>query len=107
MQNLTAQGWQLFLIRVYLGLDIIPHFAEKLFEGSAHRAEVVKAFIDLGISNPTFMVVLAGLLELAISVGFTFGLMTRVAAVGAAIYLVVSTVLGHHFTSGFIWVVPG
>jgi len=107
MRKLTAQECQLFLIRVYLGLDIILHFAEKLFEGGEARGRVVKAFIGLGVPEPLFMVILAGLLEFAIFIGFTFGFMTRVAAVGAALYLVISSALGHHFTNGFIWVIPG
>jgi putative oxidoreductase len=107
MENLTAAQWQLFLIRVYLGLDIIPHFAEKLFEGPAHRAEVVKAFIDLGVSAPVLMVLLAGLVEFSIFIGFTVGLMTRIAAAGGALYLFITTALGHHFSNGFIWVTSG
>ncbi|MFT3741153.1 MAG: DoxX family protein [Gammaproteobacteria bacterium] len=107
MKKMTLPYFQLFLIRVYLGLDIIPHFTEKLFQGPEHRAEVVKAFVSLGLSYPTFMVILAGLIELSIAIGFTFGFMTRIAAVGAALYLVISSFLGGHFVNGFMWVKPG
>lgn len=98
---------QLLLIRLYLGLDFIPHFSEKLFEGPGPRDEDVAAFAQLGVPSPSAMVILAGLCELAASLGLTFGVMTRVAALGTAAYLVFATVLGHHDEIGFMWVLPG
>jgi putative oxidoreductase len=52
------------------------------------------------------MVVLAGLIELAVAIGLTFGFMTRTAAFGGAIYLFVAVGLGGHYTAGYIWVLP-
>lgn len=100
-------GWQLTFIRMYLGLDFIPHFTEKLFAGPTARAGDLQAFISLGIPYPDFFVFLAGLCELAAAISLSMGLMTRLGSLFAAFYLLVATYLGHHFSLGFIWVNHG
>ncbi len=98
---------QLFLLRVYVGLDFIHHFAEKfgLLGPLAYR-RVLDYFSTVG-PHPTLMVALAGLCEFGAFVGFTFGLLTRVAAVGTFLYLVITMVVGHHVSFGFTWNNPG
>jgi len=98
---------QLFLIRVYIGLDFTHHFAEKFgLLGSQAYSNVLHYFSTVS-SSPEQMVLLAGLCEFGAFVGFTFGLFTRVAAVGTALYLVVALFMGHHQDLGFTWVNPG
>lgn len=98
---------QLLLIRIYVGLDFIPHFSEKLFEGPGPRGEDIAAFKAMGIANPGFMVILAGLIELAACIGLTLGIWTRLAGLGAAVYLLFALFMGGHDKIGFIWVLPG
>ncbi|TKC79075.1 DoxX family protein [Trinickia terrae] len=96
----------LFLIRIYIGIDFSHHFAEKFgLLGPQAFDNVVAYFHSVGF--PTVFVIIAGLCEFAAFIGFTFGLFTRVAAVGAALYLVVSLFSGHHEQFGFTWANPG
>lgn len=93
---------QLALIRIYIGLDFIHHFAEKFgLLGQAALADVTQYFASLGLG--VGFVVLAGLCEFAAFVGFTFGLFTRVAAVGTAVYLLTALFSGYHYLAGFTW----
>jgi putative oxidoreductase len=104
---LSIYVWQLVFIRIYLGLDFIPHFTEKLFAGTAPRVADINAFIHLGIPHPEFFVYLAGLCEFGAAVALCLGFLMRFGGVGAALYLIIATYLGHHFLDGFIWVGPG
>ena len=107
MPGLSWAELQLFLIRIYVGIDFIPHFAEKLFEGPGPRGEDIAAFKAMGLTHPEAMVIIAGLCEFAAFFGLTFGFWTRVAAVGTAVYLGIAVILGGHIENGFIWVAPG
>ena len=99
--------WQLFFVRFFIGFDMIPHFCEKLFAGSAIRAEDVHAFTVLGVPHPLTFVILAGLIEFLAALAISSGFLTRLASVCFVIYLFVATYLGHHFANGFIWAAPG
>ncbi|PYE89511.1 DoxX family protein [Phyllobacterium leguminum] len=114
-QNGSAGGFnflgnrelQLLLIRVYIGLDFIHHFAEKFgLLGEKAYQDVLHYFTTV-TSDPVQMVLLAGLCEFGAFVGFTFGLFTRIAAVGTALYLVIALFVGHHNVMGFTWANPG
>lgn len=100
-------NWHVTFIRLYFGLDLIPHFAEKLFAGSHHRGITVGAFENLGVADPMMMVIMAGLIEFAACIGITMGLFTRLASVCFAVFLIVATEMGHHFALGFIWAGKG
>ncbi len=100
-------GWQLIFIRLYIGLNFVPHFTEKLFAGSAPHMQDVAAFIHLGVPHADFFVWLAGFCEFGAAITLSLGFMTRLGAIGTILYLAVATFLGHHFTSGFIWAGPG
>lgn len=93
---------QLALIRIYIGLDFIHHFAEKFgLLGHEAFADVSQYFTSVGLGFGFMM--LAGLCEFAAFVGFTFGLFTRVAAVGTALYLIICLFSGYHYLAGFTW----
>lgn len=99
--------WQLIFVRLYLGLNFVPHFTEKLFSGTPPRQLDINAFTSLGINDPSFFVWLAGLCEFAASIGVGLGFLMRWGALGAVLYLMIATFLGHHFSKGFIWANPG
>ncbi|MEM8702253.1 MAG: DoxX family protein [Pseudomonadota bacterium] len=98
---------QLAFIRLYIGLDLVPHFTEKLFAGPNTRADDVASFQQLGISNPLAFVLVAGVIEFAACIGVGLGVFTRLAAVCTVIYLMTATIMGHHFLLGFIWASEG
>ena len=106
-ERLSVAEWHVTFFRLYLGLDLVPHFTEKLFAGPGPHMEDVKAFERLGVASPDFMVWLAGLCELGAAIGIGLGLLTRAAAIGAALYIFIATVMGNHFELGFIWAGPG
>lgn len=105
--RLSRAGWQLALVRTYIGFDMVPHFVEKLFAGPGPFMEDVNAFAHFGLPFPGAFVILAGLCELGIAIGIGMGLLTRLAAVCAALYFLIATLIGGHFGLGFIWASPG
>lgn len=103
----TYASIQLAFVRLYVGLDLVPHFSEKLFAGPVTRAGDVQAFEQLGVPNALQFVLLAGVIEFAAAIGVGLGVFTRLACVLTVVYLMVATLLGHHFLLGFIWASPG
>jgi putative oxidoreductase len=99
--------WQLLFIRLYLGFNLIPHFCEKLFAGPTIRAVDVNAFMLLGMHHPLSMVLISGVIELAGAFAISCGFFTRLGAICLAAYLIDCGFLGHHFSNGFIWALPG
>ncbi|WP_152612125.1 DoxX family protein [Ruegeria sp. ANG-S4] len=98
---------QLAFIRLYIGLDLIPHCTEKLFAGPTVRSGDVQSFQALGVPDPLQFVLVAGMIEFSAAIGVGLGLFTRLAAVLTVVYLMVATIMGHHFLLGFIWASPG
>ena len=103
----TCFEWQLFFIRMFIGYDLVPHFCEKLFAGTVVRLGDVHAFSQLGVHHPLATVLVAGLCELGGALSISTGLFTRLGSVCLFAYLMIATVLGHHFSLGFIWASPG
>jgi putative oxidoreductase len=107
IHKLSMGEWQLVFIRLYIGLDFVPHFTEKLFAGLGPRMADVNAFTSLGVPDPTFFVWLAGLCEFGAAVALALGFLMRLGSFGAVLYLLIATYLGHHFNLGFIWAGQG
>lgn len=105
--EMSAYEWHLSFIRLYVGFDLIAHCTEKLFAGRIPFRADVSAFAQLNVMDPTFFVRLSGLCELAGVISLGLGLLTRVGALGSALYLMIATFIGHHFFKGFIWALPG
>ncbi|MEM0950095.1 MAG: DoxX family protein [Pseudomonadota bacterium] len=103
----TYASVQLAFIRLYIGLDLVPHCTEKLFAGPAVRSGDVQSFQALGVPDALQFVLLAGVIEFSAAIGVGLGLFTRLAAVLTVVYLMVATIMGHHFLLGFIWASPG
>lgn len=106
--NMTRFEMQHLLLRLYLGVDFTHHFAEKfgLLGPTAYR-KIVAYFGGVAPGDPHLWVLVAGLCEFGAFVGFTFGLFTRVTAIGTALYLLVASVMGGHFANGFTWANSG
>lgn len=107
MFNMSAYEWHLSFIRMYVGFDLIAHCTEKLFAGRVPFQADVTAFMHLNVMEPTLFVRFSGLCELAGVISLGLGLLTRIGAVGTSLYLIVATIIGHHFLKGFIWALPG
>ena len=105
--EMSAYEWHLSFIRLYVGFDLIAHCTEKLFAGRMPFRADVTAFAQLHVTDPTFFVRLSGLCELAGVISLGLGLLTRVGALGTALYLMIAAFIGHHFFKGFIWALPG
>jgi putative oxidoreductase len=95
-----------YYLFVYIGLDLIPHFTEKLFAGSVRLSDV-HAFMDLGVPYAYAAVILSGCIELACAISISFGFFTRLGSVFLFCYLIIASFLGHHFSLGFIWASSG
>lgn len=105
--EMSAYEWHLSFIRLYVGFDLIAHCTEKLFAGHIPFRADVTAFAQLNVIDPMFFVRLSGLCELAGVISLGLGLITRVGALGTALYLMIATFIGQHFFKGFIWALPG
>lgn len=100
--------WQITILRMYFGLDMLGHCTEKLFAGSASYIALVNNFDALGVGALSYVfVIIAGLCEFAIGIGIGLGFLTRAAAFGASVYFLIATIIGHHFYYGFIWANKG
>jgi putative oxidoreductase len=107
LHALSFENWQLVFIRLYIGFDFVPHFTEKLFAGPLPHAADVDSFVKLGVPHPDFFVWLAGFCELGAAIALGLGFLMRLGSLGAVVYLLIATYLGHHFSLGFIWANPG
>ncbi|OJA00990.1 hypothetical protein BEV13_01430 [Rickettsiella grylli] len=105
--NMSAYEWHLSFIRIYVGFDLIAHCTEKLFAGQIPFQADVTAFKHLNVIDPAFFVRFAGLCELAGVISLGLGLLTRLGALSTSLYLMMATLIGHHFLKGFIWASPG
>ena len=106
--TMTRFEVQHLLLRIYLGLDFTHHFAEKFgLLGKTAYHDVVTYFSGVAPDAPRLWVLVAGLCEFGAFVGFTFGLFTRVAAIGTALYLIIASAMGGHFSNGFTWANSG
>jgi putative oxidoreductase len=103
----TASDWAATFVRVYVGLMFISHFTGHLFAGSVPFNVFVYFFGLLGMPVPAASVVLAGLIEVAVCIGLSFGIFTRPLAALGAFYLLFAVGLGGHFGIGYSWALPG
>lgn len=102
----ATNDWALTFIRMYVGLMFIAHYSGHVLAGPLQFQIFSEYFsgVGLGIGGP--LVILAGVIEIAVSIGLVFGLMTRIAAVGGALYLFFATLWGAHFSAGYVWILP-
>jgi putative oxidoreductase len=103
---LSMNDWAITFIRVYVGLMFIGHYSGHVLAGPQQFQIFVDYFTGEGLNPAAPMVILAGVTEIAVSIGLVFGLMTRIAAVSGVAYLFFATLWGHHFSAGYVWVLP-
>ena len=103
---LAVNDWAMTFIRLYVGLMFIAHYTGHILAGPGPFQIFADYFAGVGFHIGGPMVILAGVIEIAVSIGLVFGLMTRVASVVGVLYLFFATLWGDHFTAGYIWVLP-
>lgn len=106
-ERLTQQEWSLTFLRIVVGMNFIPHFAEKLFAGPIPHAADVTAFANLGLPAANIFVWLAGICEMGLAMWVGLGLFTRLGSICAAVYLLICLFVGQHELHGFDWFLPG
>ena len=95
------------ILRVGIGLILIPHGAQKLFGwfGGMGYEKFVALFNALGYRPGAFWLTLVALTEFVGGILLVLGLFTRFAALALVIFMIVAV----HFTSGkgFFWTAGG
>ena len=95
------------LLRVTLGLILVPHGCQKLFGwfGGAGFARFTQIFEGIGYKPGAFWVTVVALTELVGGLMLVFGLFTRFAALAVVIFMINAV----HFTSakGCFWTQGG
>ena len=104
--DISLNDWAITFLRVYVGLMFIAHYSGHVLAGPEQFQVFASYFAGVGFHIGGPMVVLAGVIEIAVSIGLVFGLMTRLAATSAVLYLYFATLWGDHFSAGYIWVLP-
>ncbi len=92
----TDGSWYLFILRVFLGIVIFPHGAQKIFGwfGGYGFAGTMANFTDR-MHIPWFFALLAILAESLGSWGLITGFLTRIAAFGVLCNMIVAILLVH------------
>jgi putative oxidoreductase len=96
----------LTFIRVYVGLMFVPHFGSHVLGGPFQFEIYTLYFASLGMPMPAIQVALAGSVEIISAIGLTLGFFTRPVALLGSVYLLMSMLLGGHFTIGYVWALP-
>lgn len=104
--TISLNDWAITFLRVYVGLMFIAHYSGHVLAGPEQFQVFASYFSGVGFHIGGPMVVLAGVIEIAVSIGLVFGLMTRLAATSAVLYLYFATLWGEHFSAGYVWVLP-
>ena len=92
----TDGGWSLFILRVFLGIVIFPHGAQKIFGwfGGYGFAGTMANFTDR-MHIPWIFALLAILAESLGSWALIIGFLTRIAAFGILCNMIVAVLLVH------------
>src|SRR5690606_15945997 len=92
------------IVRITTGLLLMPHGAQKLFGWfGGHGLEATGQFFaaNLGMSPGILFAFLAGFVEFFGGLALVLGLLTRPAAIGVAVLMVVA--MSVHLPNGFFW----
>jgi putative oxidoreductase len=95
------------LLRIAIGLILIPHGAQKLFGwfGGAGFTRFIQIFESIGYRPGALWVTLVALTEFVGGILLVLGLFTRAAAFAVVVFMIVAV----HYTSakGFFWLQQG
>jgi putative oxidoreductase len=95
------------LIRIVVGLFLMPHGAQKLFGWFGGDSQAMADFFaKIGLEPAMPLVIATGVVEFFGGLLIAVGLFTRPAAVAAAVMLLVATVKVH-LGNGFFWTSMG
>lgn len=102
VDKLPSLAWP--LVRVVVGLMLIPHGAQKLFGwfggyGLSATGQYFES--SLGMSPGVLWAGLAGSVEFFGGLALVLGLLTRPAALGIAVFMAVALTV--HIPNGFLW----
>lgn len=91
------------MVRIIAGINLVPHGAQKLFGafGGKGLAATADGFAAMGYTPGLFWAGAVGSTEFVGGLLIALGLLTRPAAVAAAIFL--ATAVVHHLGNGFFW----
>jgi putative oxidoreductase len=99
----AGKPWTYSLFRFCAGLFLIPHGAQKLFGMFGSSAEGMAGFFTkIGLEPALALVYLVGAVEFFGGILIAIGLLTRPAAVAAAVLLLVA-VFHVHLGNGYFW----
>ncbi|MHA1536974.1 MAG: DoxX family protein [Alphaproteobacteria bacterium] len=99
----AGKPWAYPLIRVAAGLWMVPHGAQKLFGSFGGNIEGTAGFFaKIGIEPALTMAYLTGGIEFFGGILIAIGLLTRPAALGGLILMLVA-VFAVHIGNGFFW----
>jgi putative oxidoreductase len=92
----TDDDYVLMLSRVVLGIIFLAHGGQKVFGwfGGPGFDQAMKAFVQ-GMGIPAFFAVMAILAEFLGGIGLLVGLLSRIAAFGIAMNMIVAVLLVH------------
>jgi putative oxidoreductase len=102
VDRLACLAWP--MVRIIAGLLLIPHGAQKLFGWfGGHGLTATGQFFDsaLGMSPGILWAGLAGSVEFFGGIALVLGILTRPAALAAAVLLIVALTV--HIPAGFFW----
>ncbi len=95
------------LVRFFAGLILAPHGAQKLFEWfGGNQAGTIQFFNNVGVVPGEFWVIVVGSVEFFGGILIAIGLLTRPAALGAIILMVVA-ILTVNSGNGYFWTKGG
>jgi putative oxidoreductase len=108
--NLCASldRYTLPMLRIVLGLILIPHGCQKLFGwfGGAGFARFTQIFEGIGYKPGAFWVTVVALTEIVGGLMLVFGLFTRFAALAVTIFMI-NAVWFTQSSKGFFWTAGG
>ncbi len=121
LKDLYAKERSLFVstfIRLVIGYDFATHTVEKLFAGPAVHNGMRSFFGPTVIGNfmnpdnislfwTEVMIYWAGITEFTIIICLGMGFFTRFGAFLTIAYMLVASLLAHHFSAGYTWALPG
>jgi putative oxidoreductase len=90
------------LIRLVVGVNLIPHGSQKLFGWFGGDMEkTIGGFASMGLEPAALLAYLVAVVEFFGGILLAIGLLTRPAALAVAIFMAVAVYV--HWASGFFW----
>lgn len=85
-------------MRLYVAIDFIPYFTEKLFAGYAIHYQNILSFQALHVPYTETLIYLAGFCGLGAAIGLGLGIFIRLSEVLTTLYLVIASFFSASFS---------